>query len=144
MYEWLKERYTGLKAAFDFCNAAVDAEIAAKNQAIENLAKKFFSEYDSERYHYYDENEWREDFTETLEEEEYNERCESAYRDAAAYINEYYSEFKIAEQHTEIKKKISAEISDLAKQAENVDASFWHGEPWEHEFRSWDIVPTMD
>ena len=73
------------------------------------------------------------------EEEEYNERCESAYRDAAAYINEYYSEFKIAERHTEIKKKISAEISDLAKQSENVDASFWHGEPWEREFRSWNI-----
>lgn len=144
MYEWLKERYTGLKAAFDFCNAAVDAEIAAKNQAIENLAKKFFSEYDSERYHYYEENEWREDFTETPEEEEYNERCESAYRDAAAYINEYYSEFKIAERHTEIKKKISAEISDLAKQAKNVDANFWHGEPWEREFRAWNIVPTMD
>lgn len=46
--------------------------------------------------------------------------------------------------HTEIKKKISAEISDLAKQAENVDASFWHGEPWEQEFRAWNIVLTMD
>lgn len=115
MYEWLKKRYTGLKAAFDFCNAAVDAEIAAKNQAIENLAKKFFLEYDSERYHYYEENEWREDFTETPEEEEYNERCESAYRDAAAYINEYYSEFKIAERHTEIKKENQRRNKRLSK-----------------------------
>lgn len=103
------------------------------------FGKKFFPEYDSKRYHYYEENEWREDFEETPEEEEYDERCESAYRDAAAYINEYYSEFKIAERHTEIKKKISAEISNLAKQAKNVDASFWHGEPWEREFRSWNI-----
>lgn len=144
MYEWLKHKYTGLKTAWDHCNIACEAEIVAKNQTIENLAKKFFPEYDSERYHYYEANEWREDFEETPEEEDYNERCESAYRDAAAYINEYYSEFKIAERHTEIKKKISAEISDLAKQAKNVDANFWHGEPWEREFRSWDIVPTMD
>ena len=110
MYEWLKEKYTGLKTAWDHCNIACEAEIAAKNQTIENLAKKFFSEYDSERYHYYEENEWREDFTETPEEGEYNERCENAYRDAADYINTYYSEFKIAERHTEIKKQIGAEI----------------------------------
>lgn len=81
MYEWLKEKYIGLKTAWDHCNIACEAEIAAKNQTIENLAKKFFPEYDSERYHYYEENEWREDFEETPEEEEYNERCESAYRD---------------------------------------------------------------
>lgn len=50
MYEWLKEKYTGLKTAWDHCNIACEAEIAAKNQTIENLAKKFFPAYDSERY----------------------------------------------------------------------------------------------
>ena len=138
MYDWLKEKYTGLKAAYDHCNIAYEAEVASKNQAIENLAKKTFPEYDSERYHYY------EDFEETFEEEEYKERCEEAYRNAAAYINEYYNELEIAKRHTEIKRKIGAEISDLAKQAENVDDSFWRGEPWEYRFRTWNVVPTMD
>ena len=68
MYEWLKHKYTGLKTAWDHCNIACEAEIVAKNQTIENLAK----------------------------------------------------------------------------QAESVDASFWHGEPWEREFRAWNIVLTMD
>ncbi len=137
MYEWLKERYTGLKAAYDHCNVAVEVEVAAKNQAIESLAKKLFPEYDSERYHYYAENEWREDFKETPEDEEYNERCEEAYRDACYYINEYYGDLEIAKRHQEIKDKIYVEISDLAKQAENVEDSFWRGEPWEHKFRTW-------
>lgn len=137
MYDWLKKKYIGLKAAYDHCNVACETEITAKKQTIESLAKKFFPEYDSERYHYYEEHEYDEDFEETPEEEAYNESCAEAYRDASAYINEYYSEFKIAERHQEIKWKIYAEISELAKQAENADDSFWHGEPWEHSFRTW-------